>query len=178
MATALMISLTNVKTGEVKVFGSMIQAGEFLGRSKMYIKTRIDEYDKVAIDKNRNEYTIAVIGKGKKKSGYELRKKPYNPENAKYAGYKPAQLCYECARAVGFCSWSRKFEPVPGWTAKPTKISHFKNKYGERIYVKDSDSYHITECPLFIRDGETKKEIEEQRKMLREELANECSDSV
>lgn len=58
-----------------------------------------------------------------------------------------AQLCWECDRATGGCSWSRRFIPVKGWTAKPTIIRDDSETYGTVI-----KSYHITKCPLFKAD--------------------------
>lgn len=53
-------------------------------------------------------------------------------------------ICWNCKNAVPSeetgCSWSRKFEPVKGWTATPTKIE------GEM------DSFHIEKCPEFVRE--------------------------
>lgn len=53
-------------------------------------------------------------------------------------------LCWKCQRALGFCSWSRNFVPVKGWTAKPTLI---KQKEGN--YTK---SYCVEKCPQFIKE--------------------------
>lgn len=49
-------------------------------------------------------------------------------------------LCWECANALCGCSWSQRFEPVPGWVATPT-------------YNKGIQSYIVTECPEFDRDS-------------------------
>ena len=51
------------------------------------------------------------------------------------------QLCYRCQNACGGCSWSREFQPVEGWDAKPTII----NGDGEEI-----PSFEIKKCPMFI----------------------------
>lgn len=29
--------------------------------------------------------------------------------------------CAQCKNAVGGCSWSKSFEPIPGWLTEPTK---------------------------------------------------------
>ena len=65
-----------------------------------------------------------------------------------------ANICFDCKNAVPDnaghgCPWSRKFEPVPGWTAKPVKV-------GAGNYA--NDTYCITECPLFDPDDREKDE--------------------
>lgn len=44
-------------------------------------------------------------------------------------------LCFDCGKACGKCSWSRDFTPVKGWVAKQTR-----------------DSYEIMSCPEFDLD--------------------------
>lgn len=56
-------------------------------------------------------------------------------------------ICFNCIHAAPDrkghgCPWSRRFEPVPGWTAKPVKgVSN------------GCDTYEITDCPMFGHDG-------------------------
>ena len=51
------------------------------------------------------------------------------------------QLCWDCAKATnGGCSWSRRFEPVKGWTAEPNTREAFS-------------TYEIIACPEFERDA-------------------------
>lgn len=62
-------------------------------------------------------------------------------------------ICFDCANACGNCSWSEvdpvtgriRFEPVPGWTAKPVyrPITQGTNR-GIRA------GYSITACPEFV----------------------------
>lgn len=56
-------------------------------------------------------------------------------------------LCWDCSKACGDCSWSRKHNPVPvnGWVATPKKI------YSSKIRL--SQSYIVHSCPLFDRDA-------------------------
>lgn len=54
-------------------------------------------------------------------------------------------LCWDCAKAVGYCDWSEEFKPVKGWTAEKTEI---KVQSGANI-----KSYVVTACPLFERDA-------------------------
>lgn len=54
------------------------------------------------------------------------------------------QLCWQCQRATGRCSWSSSFKPIEGWRAKATKI---KDGDGEIVH-----SYRIMQCPQFIHE--------------------------
>lgn len=59
-------------------------------------------------------------------------------------------LCWSCKHAVPNvhkkqgCEWSIRLQPVPGWTAKATKI----NNAPKGRYIT---SYRIFECPKFIK---------------------------
>ncbi len=62
-------------------------------------------------------------------------------------------LCWSCANACGGCSWTEKndeneikFEPVPGWKAKKTKVVMASYK----DYRKVTESYHVIACPLYV----------------------------
>lgn len=57
------------------------------------------------------------------------------------ASNKHSTLCWDCEKACGKCSWSKKFIPVEGWVATPTKVS-----IGENQYI---DSFDVYECPEF-----------------------------
>ena len=60
-----------------------------------------------------------------------------------------SNICFDCDRACGGCSWSEvnpetgrvKFEPIPGW--KTVKKSR---KNGRKWEVVEQ----IVECPLFV----------------------------
>lgn len=62
-------------------------------------------------------------------------------------------LCWGCKNAVPNaagtkgCSWSRRFEPVYGWDAKPTVLqwSHGKNA-GDASFI-------VRKCPEFVGDA-------------------------
>lgn len=67
-----------------------------------------------------------------------------------------ANICFDCDRACGGCSWTEidpetekpRFEPVPGWTAKKVKL-----RLGAcNKLVNIAETYHITACPLFTPD--------------------------
>lgn len=51
----------------------------------------------------------------------------------------PETLCWFCGNYLDGCSWARSFEPVPGWTATPTR------KNGD-------DSFFVYACPEYIPD--------------------------
>lgn len=53
--------------------------------------------------------------------------------------YAAKSLCWRCKRATGFCSWSREFEPVKGWTA-------------EKTITGTMESYEVKQCPLFEKN--------------------------
>lgn len=61
--------------------------------------------------------------------------------------YVSKQLCWDCKKATGGCSWSKNFIPVPGWTATPAVI---KSTSG-RNNVMITETYSITACPEFER---------------------------
>ena len=67
-------------------------------------------------------------------------------------------LCWFCNKAVCGCSWSKKFEPVPGWDAIKTKV-HITAKV-------DMDSYEVRSCPLFDLTKESEREYAFWRKKL------------
>lgn len=79
--------------------------------------------------------------------------------NPKKDMVKHSQLCWECEKACGRCSWSSSFTPVPGWNAKPTKIISYTAIGGgkrKKFYV---DSYEIHDCPEFELMEEIKRRI-------------------
>lgn len=57
-------------------------------------------------------------------------------------------LCWDCKNACGGCSWSAKFEPVPGWKAV-RKIIRPQAGWGKGKAV---DTYRVDKCPLFEPD--------------------------
>lgn len=67
---------------------------------------------------------------------------------------KHKQLCWNCEKACGRCSWSKSFTPVPGWKAIPTKIQ--ADNHSRYSHV---DSFDIYECPEFELLAEIKRRI-------------------
>ena len=64
------------------------------------------------------------------------------------------QICWQCNKATGGCSWSKSLTPVKGWTAEPRVIRSYDNilKTYEEIHT-----YKILYCPLFERDERAKQ---------------------
>ena len=63
--------------------------------------------------------------------------------------------CWSCTKACGGCSWTElddtgevKFQPVPGWTAIPTKI-----QIRSHSNMRNSESYLVLDCPEYEWDG-------------------------
>jgi len=55
-------------------------------------------------------------------------------------------ICWICKRpGTGTCGWDKRLEPVPGWVAK-------ERGYQEKYYGKDSKTYLVEDCPLFVMD--------------------------
>lgn len=53
------------------------------------------------------------------------------------------QLCWDCEKATGGCTWARRLKPVEGWVARKINPSPTKP------YV----TYFIESCPEFKRDS-------------------------
>ena len=68
-----------------------------------------------------------------------------------------ANICIDCKKACGGCSWSEvdpatgkvRFEPVPGWTAEEVPLMLSQSGGG---YKKIETTYKITACPEFEPD--------------------------
>ena len=66
-------------------------------------------------------------------------------------------ICFDCQNACGGCSWTEfdpgtkrpRFEPVPGWTAEPVLLNVGGMRGGARLI----ETYHITNCPQFVKDN-------------------------
>lgn len=68
-------------------------------------------------------------------------------------------LCWRCGNATGGCSWSRDFEPVPGWNALERPVM---TKNGECR----AKSFLVLWCPEFraesVKDWTARREINEE----------------
>ncbi len=60
------------------------------------------------------------------------------------------QLCWDCEKARGKCSWSKEFKLVEGCKAEPTRVcmSEVTTKAGKKKKYY-TDSFSIKECPEF-----------------------------
>ena len=70
-----------------------------------------------------------------------------------------ANICFMCKKACGGCSWSKSFEPVPGWTAEACQLP-----MASRYFTRYIETYHITACPEFepderVVDGDGKVQL-------------------
>ena len=77
----------------------------------------------------------------------ETQHRPYRRDDTQET------ICWDCAKAGGFCPWSEKdengvclFQPVEGWEAVPTAWDSLGNET-----VSDG-SYLVTKCPMFERE--------------------------
>jgi len=181
MSKPTALKLVALDDGTEYQFDSIVQACEWLGRSKQYIRTGIYENpDKIIRDLDKREYYMEVIGIGVRKNAVRdpNRKKkeklpPLFDENGEVIRRNcNNQLCWQCARASGFCNWSLDLKPVEGWTAKPTMIRHMSRGGCDNNALIITNSYKVKDCPLFIKDADTREGRIQQRKMLMEELEN------
>ena len=65
-----------------------------------------------------------------------------------YVPASKANICFDCQKACGGCSWSTDFTPVPGWTAQKV-TQRASNSKGKALW---NETYHITVCPEFVKD--------------------------
>jgi len=181
MSTPTAIKLIAVDNGKEFIFGSIVQASEFLQRSKQYLRCCIyDTHRDIITGYDKREYYFTVLGIGQRKNAvtdpnYKRKQKlpPLYDENGELIRRNENhQLCWDCARASGFCSWSMNLEPVEGWEAKSTHIRHMSRGGCESEALIITNSYKVKKCPLFVRDGATAEERKEQRRILMEELEN------
>lgn len=159
MSIPLAIRITSRKTKEERVFSSIQQGNEFLGRSKGYLQNRIREQNTMTGENYDGElFDVEILGAGKRRD-LQPGQKPRN-----MPGIYVATLCWGCARASGFCKWSKELKPMEGWKASGTQISNHNS---------ECNSYFVENCPAYMRDGKTLEERRRQRKMLQEELEHE-----
>ena len=70
-------------------------------------------------------------------------------------------ICFDCKKACGDCSWSEvdpntrkvRYEPVPGWTAEKVFLNVGYSGYQRRLI----ETYCITACPEFEKDERTEE---------------------
>lgn len=59
---------------------------------------------------------------------------------------KTPTICWDCAKAVNGCAWSKHGIPVKGWNAERHDIRNSKTDAW-------TESYSVIECPEFVRDS-------------------------
>lgn len=123
-------TLINLFTGESKEFKSLVDASISIGRSNNYISRCLQKKHTIT-DRNGCVYELQRNWEGKQWRAYDREERRF-------------QLCCYCKKFSGGCSWSRRFEPVEGWTAEPTIIRQ-RNRHGKY----DIQSYRITKCPQY-----------------------------
>ena len=121
------IVLTHPETGEELFFPSVRSAAKKFGV--------VDSAFRSAIERGHlcQGYMVKRIGEKKARAGM-------------------ANICFDCQKACGGCSWSEidpdtgkpRFQPVEGWTAKPVVI---QVENGRAV-----EGYHVTACPEFVKD--------------------------
>lgn len=114
-----------------------------------------------ALDVDPGQVKISC-SKGYKVRGFYCRFGEISGDRETVVG---ANICFDCKKACGKCSWSAsdpatgkiKYEPVPGWTAKKVSyVSGWSN--GKPCHT---ETYHITDCPLFEQDDPRKVDYRE-----------------
>lgn len=159
MSIPLAIRITSRRTKEERVFSSMQQGNEFLGRSKGYLQNRIRVQNTMTGENFDGElFDVEILGAGKRRDLLAGQ----IPKNS--PGIYVQTKCWHCAKAYGFCRWSRELKPVEGWEAKGTRINNADG---------GCDSYFVKDCPEYMQDGKTIEERREQRKMLEKEMERE-----
>lgn len=147
------VTLISKWDGKRYYFDSILHATCFLNRGNCYINS-VQKYGGIVRHGDTGE-EFEVIKDPPPKVGTMVVK------NLSQAKMLDKSICNGCARASGFCSWSKDFTPVDGWTAE------------QSFYEGEPYSYCVRICPLFLADGATPKERKIQRAILMEELVNE-----
>lgn len=149
----------------INTFGSITQLEALQDLGVMRLASRIS-------DLKKQGYPItSTVEAVKNRYGESCYIKRYSIQ--KDDGEKPrpsswkTNICFDCKKACGGCSWSERFEPVPGWKAKKVVQKSIINKK-----VRVCDTYQIAACPLFERDEKRQRNrgeyTDEQFKVLLE----------
>lgn len=126
--------LINRRTKEELVFPTICAAAKFLDRDPAYIRNAYTRAGTVCAKDDGDRYDLDIIGTQRKYSMTEFN--------------RSKQICFDCKKAVGGCSWSKNFTPVQGWVAEPTKI----RQSGGQEWRHTTASYRIISCPEFEHD--------------------------
>lgn len=124
--------LRNRRTNEELIFDTIFAAAKFLDREPAYMRNAYARAGTVCARDDGDKYDIDIRGSKRKYTMTEFN--------------RAKQICFDCKKAVGGCSWSKKFEPVEGWVAEPT----FIKQYGrQESALNVTQSYRIISCPQF-----------------------------
>lgn len=175
MSTPKAVELHQKGTDKILTFGSVAQASDYLGRSGTYMKYMTEnreENEKTEITSAWGDvYELRIVGLGYRRDAVQRDKEKKKRKNIPLEMRQKftTQLCTTCARAVGFCSWSERLQPVEGWDAEPTKVKHQVGRGSKSADASIMESFRIKDCPLYIQDADTKEGRRIQRNMLLEE---------
>lgn len=118
------VELTKVKTGEVHSFETMGLADDFLRQCHGYIYKHLLGGLPIT-NRHGTEFTAKLLPK---KHIKQQATETY-----------PRQICWDCKKSTGRCSWSQCHKPVKGWTAQYVP---------ER--PQNPATYSIIACPEFV----------------------------
>lgn len=175
MSTPKAVELRQKGTDKILTFGSVAQASDYLGRSGTYMKYMTEnreENEKTEITSAWGDvYELRIVGLGYRRDAVQRDKEKKKRKNIPLEMRQKftTQLCTTCARAVGFCSWSERLQPVEGWDAEPTKVKHQVGRGEKSKEASVMESYRVKACPLYVKDAETKDGRRAQRFILLEE---------
>ena len=118
------VELTKVKTGEIHSFESLYLADEFLRQWHGYTCKHVQAGLPIT-NRHGTEFTAKLLPKK------HVKQQP--------AESYPRQICWDCKKSTGRCSWSQCHKPVKGWTAQYVP---------ER--PQNPATYSIIACPEFV----------------------------
>ena len=84
------------------------------------------------------------------------RKQPKKQRKRANKNPGTTNICFDCQKACGGCSWSAidpktekpAFKPVPGWTAE--KVSLIVGSWNNHKTIVET--YYVKDCPEFVPD--------------------------
>lgn len=121
-------ALVSAETGERLEFSTVSAACDYLGHAHSYIEHNLKMGCRITHKLTREEYYVER-GDRQTRTG-KIKKKTCTID------VFPEQLCARCGNFAVGCEWSERLQPVPGWTAFPTR---------------GGLSYCITDCPKFVK---------------------------
>ena len=137
------VKLTSLWDGRELFFESRTAASYGLHRAHAYLK--MCEHD-------HTQPTDGITGEPFEEYIFQ---KPFQRKKAVRPQIQSTQLCNDCARAGGYCSWSCNLTPVKGWDAEAATDTS-GNFY----------TWSVRACPLYMKDATTREGRAEQRRLL------------